>query len=69
MDDFAYGAFLVGEILKFKVIFSITSIILFVSILSASKGRIWYSFSNTPVNYDPGVTRLYKDGKVKSGWY
>ncbi|WP_419873403.1 hypothetical protein [Candidatus Pristimantibacillus sp. PTI5] len=39
------------------------------TIIETSKGRIWYSFSNTPVNYDPEVTRFYKDGKVKSEWY
>lgn len=38
-------------------------------IIETSKGRIWYSFSNTTVNYDPEVTRFYKDGTVKSGWY
>jgi hypothetical protein len=39
------------------------------TIIETRKGRIWYSFSNTPVNYDPEVTRFYKDGTVKSGWY
>jgi hypothetical protein len=39
------------------------------TIIETNKGRIWYSFSNTPINYDPEVTRFYKDGTVKSGWY
>lgn len=39
------------------------------TILETSKGRIWYSFSNTPINYDPEVTRVYNDGTEKLGWY
>lgn len=38
------------------------------TIIETSKGRIWYCFSDTPVNYDPEVTRVYKDGVVISGW-
>lgn len=39
------------------------------TILETSKGRIWFSFSDSPVNYDPEVTRIYKDGRELSGWY
>jgi hypothetical protein len=38
-------------------------------IIETNKGRIWYCFSNTPVNYDPDVTRIYEDGTEISGWY
>lgn len=38
------------------------------TIIGTSKGRIWYSFSNAPVNYDPEVIRIYRDGTEKSGW-
>lgn len=39
------------------------------TIIDTSKGRIWYSFSETPVNYDPEVKVFYKDGTTKSGRY
>ncbi len=39
------------------------------TIIETRKGRIWYSISNTPVNYDPDVTRIYKDGTEITGWY
>ncbi|MFJ8067301.1 hypothetical protein ACIQYS_22290 [Psychrobacillus sp. NPDC096426] len=39
------------------------------TIIDTSKGRIWYSFSEAPVNYDPEVKVFYKDGTTKSGWY
>ncbi len=39
------------------------------TIIDTSKGRIWYSFSETPVNYDPEVKIFYKDGTTKLGWY
>ena len=39
------------------------------TIIESNKGRIWYCFSNTPINYDPDVTRIYKDGTEISGWY
>lgn len=39
------------------------------TILETRKGRIWYCFSETPVNYDPEVNIIYKDGTTKSGWY
>ncbi|GAA0336516.1 hypothetical protein GCM10008967_28590 [Bacillus carboniphilus] len=39
------------------------------TIINTSKGRIWYSFSETPVNYDPEVKIIYNDGTSKSGWY
>ncbi|MHC0035293.1 hypothetical protein [Pseudoneobacillus sp. C159] len=39
------------------------------TIIDTNKGRIWYSFSETPVNYDPEVKVFYKDGTKKSGWY
>jgi hypothetical protein len=39
------------------------------TIIETNKGRMWYCFSKTTVNYDPEVTRVYKDGTVISGWY
>ncbi len=38
------------------------------TIIETNKGRIWYSFSDTPINYDPEVIRIYKDGTEISGW-
>lgn len=39
------------------------------TIISTSKGSIWFCFSDTPVNYDPDVVRIYKYGETKTGWY
>ncbi|MFC7751577.1 hypothetical protein ACFQWB_16800 [Paenibacillus thermoaerophilus] len=39
------------------------------AIVETGKGRIWYRFSDTPVNADPEVTRIYKDGTAVTGWY
>jgi hypothetical protein len=39
------------------------------TIISTSKGPIWFCISDTPVNYDPDVVRFYKNGETKSGWY
>ncbi|KQL54197.1 hypothetical protein AN964_12295 [Heyndrickxia shackletonii] len=39
------------------------------TIIDTSKGRIWYCFSESPVNYDPEVKVIYKDGTIKTGWY
>ncbi|WP_391209618.1 hypothetical protein [Psychrobacillus sp. L4] len=39
------------------------------TILDTKRGRIWFSFSQTPINYDPEVIRIYKDGTKISGWY
>ncbi|MCG7344466.1 hypothetical protein MHZ92_09995 [Sporosarcina sp. ACRSL] len=39
------------------------------TIIATSKGRIWYSFSETPVNYDPEVKVNYMDGTEKTGWH
>ncbi|SDX06448.1 hypothetical protein [Paenibacillus sp. CF384] len=39
------------------------------TIIETNKGRIWYCFSSTPVNYDPDVTRIYKNGTEILGWY
>ncbi|GIO42765.1 hypothetical protein [Paenibacillus apis] len=32
------------------------------TIIETSKGRIWYCFSDTPINYDPEVQMTYRDG-------
>lgn len=32
------------------------------TIIETSKGRIWYCFSDTPINYDPEVQMIYRDG-------
>ncbi|MDN4607242.1 hypothetical protein [Sporosarcina highlanderae] len=39
------------------------------TIIETSKGRIWYCFSELPINYDPEVKVYYKDGTEKNGWY
>ncbi len=39
------------------------------TIIEIPKGRIWFSFSERPVNSDPEVLRVYKDGSEKLGWY
>ncbi|MDX5475964.1 MAG: hypothetical protein LPK00_10570 [Bacillaceae bacterium] len=39
------------------------------TIIETSKGRIWYCFSEDPVNYDPDVKLVFKDGTTKYGWY
>lgn len=39
------------------------------TIIPTSKGPIWFCFSDTPVNYDPEVVRIYKHGETKTGWY
>lgn len=39
------------------------------AVIETSKGRIWYAFSDHPVNYDPDVVRVYQDGTEVSGWY
>ncbi|WP_053367876.1 hypothetical protein [Bacillus sp. FJAT-27245] len=39
------------------------------TIIDTSKGRIWYCFSETPINYDPDVKVIYKGGTIKSDWY
>ncbi|RSK27615.1 hypothetical protein EJF36_12420 [Bacillus sp. HMF5848] len=39
------------------------------TIINTIKGRIWYCFSETPVNYDPEIKIVYEDGTTKSGWY
>ena len=39
------------------------------TIIETSKGRIWYCFSETPVNYDPEVKVNYMDGTEKTGWH
>lgn len=39
------------------------------TIIETSKGRIWYCFSETPVNYDPEVKAHYRDGTEKTGWH
>lgn len=39
------------------------------TILETTRGRIWYSFSESPVNYTPDVTIYYDDGTTKQGWY
>lgn len=38
------------------------------TIIPTSKGPIWFCFSDTPVNYDPDVVRIYKNGETKFGW-
>lgn len=38
------------------------------TIIPTSKGRIWFCFSDTPVNYDPDVIRVNKNGETVSGW-
>ncbi|GIP31819.1 hypothetical protein [Paenibacillus sp. J2TS4] len=38
------------------------------TIIPTSKGRIWFCFSETPVNYDPEVIRIDANGKEVSGW-
>ncbi len=39
------------------------------TIINTSKGRIWYGFSTTTLNYDPEVIRIYEDAAEVSGWY
>lgn len=39
------------------------------TIIPTSKGPIWFCFSDTPVNYDPDVVRIYKNGETRPGWY
>ncbi|WP_391201379.1 hypothetical protein [Psychrobacillus sp. L4] len=39
------------------------------TIMETTNGRIWFSFSETPINYDPDVIRVYKDGTEVSGWF
>ena len=36
------------------------------SIIETSRGRVWYSFSQSPVNYKPDLT-IYMDGSFKQG--
>jgi len=38
-------------------------------IVHTNKGRIWYCFSETPVNHDPEVEVVYGDGTTTSEWY
>lgn len=38
------------------------------TIIPTSKGRIWFCYSGTPVNYDPDVVRIYKSGETVNGW-
>lgn len=39
------------------------------TIIDTDKGRIWYCFAKAPINYEPEVTRVYKDGTERSGWF
>lgn len=39
------------------------------TIIETSKGRIWYCFSELPINYDPEVKVNYMDGTEKNGWH
>lgn len=39
------------------------------TIIETKQGRIWFSFSENPINYDPNVIRVYKDGTEVPGWY
>jgi len=39
------------------------------TILETSKGRIWYCFSETPVNYDPDVKIIYSNRTTKTDWH
>lgn len=38
------------------------------SIVKTSRGRFWYSFSQSPINYKPDITIDYLDGSSKKGW-
>lgn len=39
------------------------------TIIPTSKGPIWFCYSDTPVNYDPDVVRIYKSGETETGWF
>lgn len=39
------------------------------TVIDTALGRIWFSFTDTPVNYDPKAIRIYEDGHEIIGWY